>query len=134
MLCCIVGNYCRDINSHKNERKELRKTEEYGRKPFLESGRPSKVVAFEIRDGSENESTAVPCGRGSISGVQSNFGSVDLEKTLTELALSELEVMARTKADETGPNLNVGAGIGFVRESTVGSSNVPTAVKAARTK
>ena len=72
----------------------------------------------------------MPCGTGSISRVRAKFGSVDPEKTLTELSLSELEAMARAKADEIGPNLNVGTGIWFVRVSTVGSCSVPTAVKA----
>ena len=74
-----------------------------GDETLLESGRPSKVVAFEIGDGSEEESAAMPSGSGIVSGVRSNFGTVDPEKTLTEFTMSELEAMATAKADEMGP-------------------------------
>ena len=105
-----------------------------GDEALLESGRPSKTVAFEIGDGSEEESTAMPRGSRSFSGLLSYFGSADPEKTLTEVGLYEREAMARAKTDGMGPDLNVGTSSGFVRVPTVGSSSVPTAVETTRTK
>ena len=102
---------------------------------LLDSGRPSKVVAFGIvGDGIEEESAAIPNGNGSVSGVRSYFESTDPEKTPMGFGLSELEAMARAKADEIGPKLNVGTGSGLVRVPTLGSPGVPTAVKAVRTE
>ena len=100
----------------------------------LKSGQRPTVVAFEIGDGSEEESAAIPSGVGTVGRVRTFFGSTDPEKTLTEFGVSELEAMAKAKADGIGPNLNVGTGSRIVHVPSVRSSSVHTAVEAARTK
>ena len=110
------------------------KRQNMGEEPFLESGRPSEIVAFEI--GTEVRRNVLQCRAEEevLVGCGQTLAVLTRKRALTELALSELEAMARTKADEMGPNFNVGTGIGFVSVSTVGSSSMPTAVKVARTK
>ena len=102
-----------------------------GDETLLENGRPSKVVAFEIVDKSEEKSAAMPSGSGTIKGVGSYFDSIDPGKTPTEFGLFELGAMARAKAIEMGPDLNLGSGSAFVRVPTAGSSSLATAVEVA---
>ena len=97
----------------------------------MQSRRPSKDVASEIGDRGAEKSVAVPAGSWTVRGMNSCFSSGDLDRTLAEFGLSDLEAMARAKADEMGPCLNVGSGGEFV---PVGSSTVPTIVEATWTK
>ena len=56
------------------------------------------------------------------------------DRTLTDFGLSELETMARAKAQELGPNSNVVSSDGMVRVPTVVSSGGVPDASAARTK
>ena len=71
-----------------------------GGETSLKSRQPSKIVAFENCDGSEEENVAVPAGSGTVGITRSCVASGDVDKTITEFGLSELEAMARAKADE----------------------------------
>ena len=93
-----------------------------GCKTLLKSGQPSETVAFEKCGGSEEESVAVPAGSGVVGGLRSCVGSGDVDKTLTEFGVSELEAMARAKVDEWGPSLNVLSCSGIVHVPTEGST------------
>ena len=93
-----------------------------------------KIVAFEIGDGSDEESMAF---RSDIE--KANAGKLCLSSdgpdgTLTEFGLSELEMMARAKAQELGPDSRVVSSDGMVRVPTVGSSGGLPDANAVRTK
>ena len=60
--------------------------------------------------------------------------SVYPHKILTELRLSELEMMARAKAGEMGPSFNVESSDGMFCVPTVDSFGVPQDIDAVRTK
>ena len=81
-----------------------------------------KIVAFEIGDGSDEESMAFRNEIGRVNVGKSCLSSDYTDRTLTEFGLSELEMMARAKAQELGPDSHVVSSDGMVRVSTVGSS------------
>ena len=110
------------------------KGKDMGVEAFLESGRPSKFVAVEIRDGLQEERAVISSGIATVGRVRSYFVSTHPEKTRTEFCFSALEAMARAKADEIGSDSNVGTGSWFVVVPTVGLSSVSTALEVARTK
>ena len=60
--------------------------------------------------------------------------AVTADRTLTDFGLSELEMMARAKAQELGPGSHVVSSDGMVRVPIVGSSGGPPDVGAVRTK
>ena len=93
-----------------------------------------KVVAFEIRDRSEEESMAFRIDFGKVNAGNSRLSSDGADGTLTEFGLSVLEMMARAKAQELGLDSHVVSGDGMVRVSTVGSSGGLSDAKAVRTK
>ena len=91
------------------------------------------IVVFEIRDGSGEESVALPSENGRVNAGKA-FLSIDYpEKTLTEFRSLDLKVMARAKAGEFGPGSHVVSSDGSVSVSTVGSSGGPPDVGAVRT-
>ena len=61
-----------------------------------------KIVAFEIGDGSDEESMAYRSEIERIDAGKSCLSSDCADRTLTEFGLSELELMARVKAQELG--------------------------------
>ena len=83
-----------------------------------------KIVAFESGDGSDEESVAL----------QNEIERANSGKTLTEFGLSQLDVMARAKAQELGPDSNVVSSDGMVCVPTVGSSRRPPDIGAVRTE
>ena len=93
-----------------------------------------KIVAFEIGDGSDEESMAFRGEIGRVSVGKSCLSSDYTDKTLTEFGLSELEMMARAKAQELGPDSHVVSSDGMVRVPTVGSSGGLSDANAERTK
>ena len=93
-----------------------------------------KVVAFEIGDGSDGESAAFQSESGRANAGKSCLSSDYADRTLTDFGLSELEMMARAKAQELGPNSNVVSSDGMVRVPTVVSSAGLPDATAARTK
>ena len=62
-----------------------------------------KFVAFEIGDGSGEESVALRSGIGRVNAGKSCLSSDYPEKTLTEFGLSKLEMMGRARAGALGP-------------------------------
>ena len=66
-----------------------------------------KIVAFEIGDGSDGESMAFQSGIVRVNAGKSCLSSDCVDRTLTEFGLSELEMMARAKAQELGPDSHV---------------------------
>ena len=80
-----------------------------------------KLVAFEIGDGSDEENMAFRSEIGRGNAGKSCLSSNCADRTLTEFGLSELEVMARAKAQELGPDSHVVSCDGMVRVITVGS-------------
>ena len=93
-----------------------------------------KVVAFEVGDGSDGESAAFQSESGRADAGKSCLSSDFVDRTLTDFGLSELEMMARAKAQELGPNSNVVSSDGMVRVPTVVSSGGVPDANAARTK
>ena len=81
-----------------------------------------KVVAFEKGDGSDGESAAFQSEIGRANAATSCLSSDYADRTLTEFGLTELEMMARAKAQELGSNSHVVSSDGMVRVPTVGSS------------
>ena len=81
-----------------------------------------KIVAFEIGDGSDEESMAFwnEIGREKVG--KSCLSSGYTDRTLTEFGLSELQMIATAKAQELGPDSHVVSSDGMVRVPTVGSS------------
>ena len=92
-----------------------------------------KIVAFEIGDGSDEESMAFRKEISRVNVGKSCLSSDYTDRTLTEFGLSELEVMARAKAQELGPDSHVVSSDGMVRVPTVGSGRLLDA-NAERTK
>ena len=92
-----------------------------------------KIVAFEIGNGSDEESVAFRSETGRVTAGKSCLSSECADKTLTEFELSELEMIARAKAQELGPDSHVVSSDGMVRVPTVGSSAGPPDVGAVRT-
>ena len=80
------------------------------------------IVAFEIGDGSDEETVAFRSEIGRVTLGKSCLSSDCADKTLTEFGLSELEMMARTKAQELGPDSHAVSSDGMVRVPTAGSS------------
>ena len=97
-------------------------------------GLPLKVLAFEIGDGCDNETAALLAGIGREIGWKSCSRSDHPDKTLIELGLSELEVMATAKAGEMGLGFNVDSNDGEIPVPTIGSSGILPDVDAVRTK
>ena len=93
-----------------------------------------KIVAFEIGDGSDQECMAFRNEIGSVNAGKLCLGSDCADGTLTEFHLSELEMMARAKAQELGPDSHVVSSDGMVRVPTVGSSGGLPDANAVRTK
>ena len=93
-----------------------------------------KIVAFETGDGSDEECMGLQREIGRVNAEKSRLSSDCADKTLTEFGLSELELMARAKAQELGPDSHVVSSDGMVRVPTVGSSGGPPDVVAVRTK
>ena len=93
-----------------------------------------KFVAFEIGDGSDEESMAFRSGIRKANAGNSCLSSDGADKTLTEFGLSELEMMARAKAQELGPDSHVMSRDGMVRVPMVGSSGGLPNSNAVRTK
>ena len=93
-----------------------------------------EIVAFEFRDGSNKESMAFRSGIGKANAGNWCLSSDSADKTLTEIGLSELEMMARAKALELGPDSHVVSSDGMVRVPTVGSSGGLPDAEAVRTK
>ena len=81
-----------------------------------------KIVAFELGDGSHEESMASRSENEWVNAVKSNFSSDCADRTLTGFGLSELELMARAKAQKLGPDSHVVPSDGRVRVPTVGFS------------
>ena len=61
-----------------------------------------KIVAFEFGDGSDEESMAFRSDIGKANAGKSCLSSDGADRTLTEFGLSEMEMMARAKAQELG--------------------------------
>ena len=93
-----------------------------------------KIVAFEIGDGSDEESMAFRSETGRVNAGKSCLSSDYTDRTLTEFGLSELEMMARAKAQELGPDSHVVSSDGMMRVPTVGSSGGLPDANAERTK
>ena len=93
-----------------------------------------KIVAFEIVDGSDEESLAFRSEIGRVNVGKSCLSSDYTDRTMTEFGLSELEMMARAKAQELGPDSHVVSSDGMVRVPTVGSSGGLPDANAVRTK
>ena len=93
-----------------------------------------KNFAFEIGDGSDEESMAFRSEIGRVNAGKSCLSSDYADRTLTEFGLSELEVMARAEAQELGPDSHVVSSDGMVRVPTVGSSGGLPDANAERTK
>ena len=93
-----------------------------------------KIVAFEIGDGSGEESMAFRSEIGRVNVGKSCLSSDYTDRTLTEFGLSELEMMARAKAQVLGPDFHVVSSDGMVRVPTVGSSGGLPDANAVRTK
>ena len=81
-----------------------------------------KIVAFEIGDGSDEESMAFRSEIGRVNAGKSCLSSNYADRTLTEFGLSELEMMARAKVQELGRDSHIVSSDGIVRVATVGSS------------
>ena len=93
-----------------------------------------KSVAFEIGDGSDEESMAIRSEIGRVNAGKSCLSSDCADRTLTEFGLSMLEMMARAKTKELGPDCHVVSSDGMVRVFTVGSSGGLPDANAVRTK
>ena len=93
-----------------------------------------KTVAFEIGDGSDETSMAFRSEIGRVNAGKSCLSSDYADRTLTEFGLSELEMMARAKTQELGPDSHVVSSDGMVRVPTVGFSGGLPDANAARTK
>ena len=93
-----------------------------------------EINAFEIGDGSDEESMAFRSEIGRVNAGKSCLSSNYADRTLTEFGLSELEVITWAKAQELGPDSNVVSSYGVVRVPTVGSSGGVPDVDAVRTK
>ena len=93
-----------------------------------------KIVAFEIWDGSDEESVAIRSEIGRVNAGKSLHSSDCADKTLTEFGLSELEMMAKAKAQALGPESHVVPSDGMVRDPTVSSSGESVDVGNVRTK
>ena len=81
-----------------------------------------KIVVFEIGDGSDEESMAIRGEIGRVNVGKSCLSSDYTDRILTEFGLSELEMMARAKAQELGPDSHVVSSDGMMRVPTMGSS------------
>ena len=93
-----------------------------------------KIVAFEIGDGSGEECMGLQREIEIVNAGKSCLSSDCGDRTLIEFGLLELEMMARAKAQELGPDSHVVSSDGMVRVPTVGSSVGLTDVGAVRTK
>ena len=89
-----------------------------------------KIVAFESGYGSDEEIVGVQSEIGRVDAGKSYLSSECADKTCTVFGLSELEMMARAKAQELGPDSHVVSSDGMVRVTTVGSSGGPSDVDA----
>ena len=81
-----------------------------------------KIVSFEIVEGSDEEDVTLRNEIGKVNAGKSCPGSDCPDETWTEFGLSELEMMARAKIGELGPDSNVVSSDGMVRVPTVSSS------------
>ena len=93
-----------------------------------------KIIAFGIGDGSDQESMAFRSDIEKANAGKSCLSSDGADRTLTELGLPELEMMARAKAQELGPDSHVVSSDGLVHVPTVGSSGWLPDASAVRTK
>ena len=93
-----------------------------------------KFVAFEIGDGIDEESMAFRSEIGRVIVGKSCLSSDYTDRTLTEFGLSELEMLARAKAQDLGPDSHVVSSDGMVRVPTVVSSGRLPDANAVRTK
>ena len=93
-----------------------------------------KIVAFEIGDGSDEESMAFRSDIGKANAGKSCLSSDGADRMLTEFGLSELEMIARAKAQELGPDFHLVSSDGMVLVPTVGSSGRLPDANAVRTK
>ena len=93
-----------------------------------------KIVAFEIGDGSDEEIMAFRGEIGRVGVGKSCLSSDYTDRTLTEFGLSDLDMMARAKAQELGPDSHVVSSDGMLRVPTVGSSGGLPDAHAKRTK
>ena len=76
------------------------KTKTFGSEVELGNVLHLKIVAFDFGDRSDEESMALRTGIGRVNAGKSCLSSDYPEKRLTEFGLSELKIMARTKAEE----------------------------------
>ena len=93
-----------------------------------------KIVAFEIGDGSDVESMPFGSDIRKANAGKPCLSSDGADRTMTEFGLSELEMMARAKTQELGPDSHVVSSDGMVRVPTVGSSGELPDANAVRTK
>ena len=93
-----------------------------------------KIVAYEIGDGSDEESIAFGSGIGKANAGNLCLSSDGADKALTEFGLSELEMMASAKAQELWPDSHVVSSDGMVRVPTVGSCGGLPDANVVRTK
>ena len=93
-----------------------------------------KIVAFEIGNGSDEESLAFRSDIGKANAGKSCLSSDGADRTLTEFGLSELEMMVRAKTQELGPDSHVVSSDGMVRVPTIGFSGGLPDADAVRTK
>ena len=93
-----------------------------------------KLVAFGIRDGGDEKSVAFWSEIGRVNAGKSCLSSDYADRILTEFGLSELEMMARAKTQELGPDSHVVSSGGMVRVPTVRSSGGLPDANAVRTK
>ena len=93
-----------------------------------------RIAAFEIGDGNYEENMAFRSDIGRENAGRSCLSSDGADRTVTELGLSELEMMARAKAQELGPDSQVVSSDVMVQIPTVGSSGGLLDANAARTK
>ena len=93
-----------------------------------------EIVAFEIGDGSDEERMAFRSDIGRVNAGKSCLSSDRADRTLTEFGLSELEIMARAKAQELEPDSHIVSSDGIVCVPTVSSSGGLPNANASRTK
>ena len=94
------GNWTSTLS--KNAVRVCGKQKAIGGEVELGSVLHSKIFAFQIGDGSDEGSVVMRSENGRVNVGKSCLSSDCPEKTLTNFGLSELEVMARTRAGELG--------------------------------